>query len=227
MVASAIFARMGGVIFFAFAAWTPAMAQAQSAPSDWVPPRSVFVHVDSPDPVELQGATGEKRRPFYTICVSPCDTVVPALGQYRLSGDLTRPSRRFALPEGADQDTIVVRPASSLAFGAGIVLTVVGAAAVALGVLGLFFSAFAENPDGSNDQTGRNAAIGLMVGGGAVVGGGAALIVLNSSTKVSQTGNRPAGIADPPPRPITWRGDRPEQRLSPAMMGVQIVQGAF
>ena len=114
-----------------------------------------------------------------------------------------------------------------MAFGAGIVLTVVGAAAVALGALGLFFSALAENPDGSNDQTGRNAAIGLMVGGGAVVGGGAALIVLNSSTKVSQTGNRPAGIADPPPRPITWRGDRPEQRLSPAMMGVQIVQGAF
>ncbi len=227
MVASAIFSRIGGVISFAFAAWTPALAQAQSAPSDWVPPRSVLVHVDSPDPVELQGATGEKRRPFYTICVSPCDTFVPALGQYRLSGDATRPSRRFTLLEGADHDTVVVRPASSLAFHAGIVLTVVGAAAAALGALGLAFSAFAENPDGSNDQTGRNAAIGLLVGGGAIAGGGAALIVLNASTKVSQTGNRPAGIADPPPRPITWRGDQPEQRLGPAMRGVQIVQGAF
>jgi hypothetical protein len=114
-----------------------------------------------------------------------------------------------------------------LAFGAGIVLTVVGAAAAALGALGLLLSGFDDNPDGSNNQAGHNAAIGIMVGGMAGVGGGVALIVLNASTKVSQTGNRPAGIADQQPRPITWRGDRPEQRLSPSMMGVQIVQGAF
>ncbi len=107
MVASGAFWRnVGGVIPFAFAAWTPTMARPQSAPSDWVPPHSVFVHVDSPDPVELQGESGEKRNPFYTICVSPCDTVVPAVGQYRVSGDATRPSRRFVLPEGADHDTI-------------------------------------------------------------------------------------------------------------------------
>jgi hypothetical protein len=207
-MASAVFSRIG-VIAFAFAALTPAMARAQSAPSDWVPPHSVFVHVDSPDPVELQGESGEKRRPFYTICVSPCDTVVPAVGQYRVSGDATRPSRRFVLPEGVDHDTIVVRPASSLTFGLGIVLTAVGAAAAALGALGFVFSAFAENPDGSNNQAGRNAAIGIMIGGGAVAGGGVALIVLNASSKVSQT------------------GDRPEQRLSPSTMSVQIVQGAF
>jgi hypothetical protein len=203
------------------------MARAQSAPSDWVPPHSVFVHVDSPDPVELQGETGEKRSPFYTICESPCDTVVHAAGRYRVSGDGTRASRSFVLPEGADHDTIVVRPASSLAFGAGIVLTVVGAAAAALGALGLVYSAFAENPDGSTNQAGRNAAIGIMVGGVAGVGGGVALIVLNASTKVSQTGHRPAGIADPPPRPITWRGDRPEARPSLSMMSVPIVQWAF
>src|ERR1700690_602931 len=228
MVATRVFWRnVGGVIPFAFAAWTPTMARAQSAPSDWVPPHSVFARVASPHPVELQGESGEKRNPFSTICVSPCDTGVPAVGQYRISGDATRPSRRFALPEGADHDTIVVRPASSLAFGAGIVLTAVGFAAAALGSLGFLFSGFDDNPDGANNQAGRNAAIGLMVGGGAVAGGGVALIVLNARTKVSQTGNPPAGIADPPPRPITWRGEWPEQRLSPPMMGVQLVQGVF
>jgi hypothetical protein len=185
------------------------MARAQSALSDWVPTHSVFVHVDSPDPVELQGESGEKRMPFYTICVSPCDTVVAAVGQYRISGDATRPSRRFVLPEGTHNDTIVVRPASRLLFAAGIVLTVVGAAAAGLGVLGFVLSPFAENPDGSNDQASRNAVIGIMVGGVAVLGGGVALVVLNASTKVSQT------------------GDRPEQRPSPSMMSVQIVQGAF
>src|SRR5258708_7690729 len=101
MAARAVVLRIG-VIPFAFAALTPAIARAQSAPSDWVPPHSVFVHVDSPDPVELQLGTGEKRMPFYTICVSPCDTSVPAAGQYRVSGDATRSSRRFVLPEGDD-----------------------------------------------------------------------------------------------------------------------------
>jgi hypothetical protein len=204
------------------------MARAQSAPSDWVPPpHSVFVHVDSPDPLDLQGESGEKRNPFYTICVSPCDTIVPAVGQYRVSGDAIRPSRQFVLPQGADHDTIVVRPASSLAFGAGIVLSAVGLAAAALGTLGFLLSGFDDSPDGSNNQAGRNAAIGLMVGGWAAAGGGVALIVLNASTKVSQTGNPPAGISDPPPRPITWRGDRPEQRQARSIMGVQIVQGVF
>ena len=201
--------RRIAVIPFAFALlMTPTTARAQSAPSDWAPPHSVFVHVDTPEPVELQGETDEKRRPFSTICVSPCDTVVPAVGQYRISGDGIRPSRRFVLPEGAIHDTMVVSPKSSLAFGAGIVLTVVGAAALGLGALGLIFSRFDDSPDGSNDQTGRNVAIGLMLGGGAVAGGGAALIVLNASTKVFQTSDRPG----------PWHS---------RSMIVPIVQGAF
>src|SRR4029077_17858812 len=176
MAASTLLSRIG-VIPFAFATLTSTMARAQSASSDLVPPHSVFVHVDSPEPVELQGDTGEKRPPFFTICVSPCDTVVPADGKYRVSGDLVRPSRRFVLPEGAVHDTIVVRPASSLAFGGGIILTAVGVAAVALGALGFVFSAFSDSPDGSDNQAGRNVAIGLMLGGGAVAGGGVALMV--------------------------------------------------
>ena len=107
------------------------------------------------------------------------------------------------------------------------VSSAVGLAAAALGSLGFLLSGFDNSPDGSNNQAGRNAAIGLMVGGWAAAGGGVALIVLNASAKVSQTGNPPAGISDPPPRPITWRGDRPEQRQARSMMGVQIVQGVF
>jgi hypothetical protein len=169
----------------------------------------------------------QARRSFYTICESPCDTVVAAGGQYRVSGDATRPSRRFALPEGAHRDTIVVKPASSLAFGAGIVLTAVGVAAAVLGALRLVLSGFAENPDGSSNEAGRNATLGIMLGGMAGVGGGVALIVLNASTKVSQTGDPTAGIADRLLRATAWRGDRPVQRLSPSTLSVQLVQGTF
>ena len=207
--ASTVFWRIG-VVAAAFAAWTPATARAQSAPSDWVPPHSVGVHVDSPEPVELQGESGEKRTPFFTICVSPCDTVVPAAGKYRVSGDLMRPSGRFVLPEGAVHDTIVVRPASSLAFAGGIVLTVIGGAAAVLGALGFVLSPLGE---GAPDRSARNAEIGLMIGGAAVAGGGAALIALNASTKVSQA--------------VSQTSDRPEQRLTRSMMSVPIVRGAF
>jgi hypothetical protein len=66
-----------------------------------------------------------------------------------------------------------------------------------------------------------------MLGGGVVAGGGAALIVLNASTKVSQTGDPRARIADPQPRATAWRGNGPEQRSSLPEMGLCLLRGSF
>src|SRR5579864_5553242 len=141
----------------------PALALAQEAPQTDAAPaplrRAVFVHVDSPRPVNLQlRASDKRRRPFYSICTSPCDTYVPADGAYRIGGDGAtdegsdgnlrsfdvQPSRLFSLPSGAVREVITVEPSSQLAFVAGIALTVIGGVAIGLAGLAALANAFSS-----------------------------------------------------------------------------------
>lgn len=190
-----------------------ALAQSSPPPSDesWPPilrvspvPGSVLVHIESPQPVDLERETGDRSDPFDVICMSPCDTWVPVTSGYRLAGDGTwvpvtsgyriagdgtRASRRFELLANAGgRQTLVVSPASSSAFGLGIVLIVVGG--VALGIAGLALLGAAlpsDSPNSSNNSGAVDLVLGLLAGGLGAEGGGITLVVLNHHSGVQQT----------------------------------------
>jgi hypothetical protein len=162
--------------------------------------QSVHVHIDSPSPVNLQRKGDDKRHPFYSICTSPCDTDVPADGEYRIGGDGApdtspdgsigsfdvRPSHRFSLPRGLRHDTIVVEPRSQAAFSGGIALTVLGGLALGVAALWAVAAAFGSFDEGTPSMTGP---VVMAAGGGAAVVGGVILIVLNRSTHSLQLGD--------------------------------------
>jgi hypothetical protein len=174
-------------VAFLIGVGSPRLALAQSSPSPSQVPGSVLVHIESPQPVDLERETGDRHDPFDVACTSPCDEWVPATGRYRIAGGGTRGSRRFELLANAGRETVVVSPASSTAFGIGIAAIVVGAAAIAIGSLGVLANSFSDDPNGSSDNGRRNLALGVVVGGLVVEGGGIALVVLNASSRVDQT----------------------------------------
>ena len=154
-------------------------------PSDPTRP-PVLVHIRSPGPVNLQRETGDRREPFAVICTSPCDTLVPAGGRYRISGYLVRSSRPFTFPADVTEDTLDVRPASSTGFMGGILLVSLGVIAVQVGFLWLFADTFADLPYGGETPS-RAPAVGVAIGGLVVAVTGGVLWALNGRTGVSQT----------------------------------------
>jgi hypothetical protein len=175
--------RTALAVAFSIGAISPGFARAQPATSQ-VPGR-VLVHIESPQPVDLERETGDRHDPFEVACTSPCDAWVPAIDNYRIAGSGTRASRPFELLADGGHETVVVSPASSTAFGFGVAAMVVGAAALALGGLALLANIWSDDPTGGNGP--RDLAFGVVVGGLAVEGGGIALVVLNASSRVDQT----------------------------------------
>lgn len=161
--------------------------------------RAVFVHLDSSEPVDLQRETGLRYEPFSTVCTSPCDTLVPADGKYRVSSDSIRPSRAFSFATDARRDDVRVRPASRGAFTAGILLLSTGAAAAGLGTLWLLAQGLGDSDGSQDDGGGRPIALGVVLGGLAAVVGGTVLTALNAKTKVSHTPG--PGTTTPPVKP--------------------------
>ncbi len=139
------------------------------------------MHVESPEPVNLERETGDRSDPFYVACTSPCDEWVPTTGRYRIAGDGTRASRGFELLASARRETVVVSPASSAAFGVGIAAIVVGAVALGIGSLGLLSAYLSDDPNGPSGNGPRNLALGVIAGGLVAEGGGIVLVVLNVS----------------------------------------------
>jgi hypothetical protein len=166
---------------------SPGIARAQSTAPPSQVPGSVLVHIESPEPVDLERETGDRRDPFYVACTSPCDEWVPATGKYRIAGSGTRASRRFALLANAGRETVVVSPASSAAFGIGIAAIVVGALAAGIGALSLLSASFADDPNGSSGNGPPYLALGLTAGGLAAEACGIVLVVLNAGSRVNQT----------------------------------------
>jgi hypothetical protein len=139
------------------------------------------------------------------ICTSPCDTLVPASGRYRISGESIRSSKPFTFPADTTQDTLGVRPASVAGFAGGILLVCLGVAAVQLGFLWLLASSFADGPD-SGGTPSRTPAVGLAIGGLVAAVTGGVLWASNSRTSVSQTSGPalqavPAGAQESTPSP--------------------------
>jgi hypothetical protein len=166
---------------------SPGIARAQSTPPPSQVPGSVLVHIESPEPVDLERETGDRHDPFYVACASPCDEWVPASGKYRIAGGGTRASRRFELLAKGGRETVVVSPASSAAFGIGIAVIVVGAVAAGLGALALLSASFGDDPNGSSGSGPPYLALGVTAGGLAAEAGGIVLVVLNAGSRVNQT----------------------------------------
>jgi hypothetical protein len=196
--------------------------------------RAVFVHLDSPDPVDLQRETGLRYEPFSTVCTSPCDTLVPADGKYRISSDSARPSHFFTFSAGAQRDDIRVRPASRGGFTGGIVLLSTGAAAFGLGAFWLLAQGLGESNGSQDGGDGRPIALGVLLGGLAALATGTVLTALNAKTKVSHMEGR--WTAPPPVKPsedsertvrLRVRHDDAMEKALPAAAAIPLVAVRF
>jgi hypothetical protein len=90
----------------------------------------VYVHVETPRPVILEGQTQDGT--WTAVCDAPCDREVEP-GSYRVRGKGVRTSETFTLEGTAKRVTVEVDPASSGAPGGAILLIVVGSIGLAPG----------------------------------------------------------------------------------------------
>lgn len=86
----------------------------------------VVVHIDAPQEVRLQVKNDDD---WETLCTGPCDKPVPQDGTFRITGDGIRNSKDFHLDPG-NKTTLKVEPTASGGHTAGVVLTIVGGAAL-------------------------------------------------------------------------------------------------
>jgi len=200
---------------------------ARSSVAEPSPGRGVVVHLDSPQSVDLERATGDKRNPFYVVCTSPCDEALPADGEYRISGDSVRFSRRFVLPDGASRDVIAVRPASSAAFQIGIALISLGGLSLGIGLLVTVANGLADDPDGGSSN-GQSVGLAVAAGGLAAAIGGIVVAVVNRKTQVRQTGETTGEVMPPPVlSAAVWRGGLRREGMAPPTGNVPLLSATF
>ncbi len=201
-------------------------------------------------PVNLERKQSNGADTFSNVCRSPCDTYVPADGEYQIEGveepratagpaPDVRPSDSFSLQQDRGRDAITVDPRSKNAFTAGIVLTSLGGAAIQIAAAWAFIAGFEglpgcilgeESMDASSSSCGGGDMSGPIltaVGGVAALVGGIVLIVIHSRTRVSQSGQAPGGPESPPPPTGTWPDESPEARAMPHPMGAPLLRIAF
>lgn len=199
-------------------------AEAQVAP-DPASKASVLVHVDAPCSVELQRESrsdSDDGDEFHKECTSPCDAAVPAEGRYRIAGSGVRDSPTFALPKGTAGDTIVVNPASTLAFAGGIVLISVGGAAASFGAMAVLGASLS----GSDDHA-LTIGYGLLGGGLAGVAAGLVITLVNRHSTIAFV-KTPA--APPPAPPASYEVLRDRHRLDAVQTptwSAPLVTGSF
>ena len=120
----------------AFAEPTPPAGSPASPPPASVlePTPTVSVHIESPDPVELEVQHDNE---WTSVCTSPCDREISTKDNYRINGSGVRASKPFRI-QSPGTVKLDVDPASSSGHVIGIVLVVTGAVGLvpALGVTG-------------------------------------------------------------------------------------------
>jgi hypothetical protein len=200
----------------------PAETVAQTGPRQ---PTGVFVHIDTPRPVELQYEGDDPWHEFHTVCASPCDTEVPADANYRISGRDVNSSGRFSLLEGPTRQTVVTAPHSAFAFYSGIGLVVVGAPAIVFAFLGLTLSNLGENPEGGPPPDMKLPKV-AGIAGVTSVAIGMVLILLHPPAHVTVTGRPAPAVIDRP-----WRSAgelrEPQRLIAPTTMSTAILTAAF
>ncbi|HLK39571.1 MAG TPA: hypothetical protein VKU41_22600 [Polyangiaceae bacterium] len=123
-------ARLGvlAVCAGSFAATTATATEPVPAPPPVVATGAVgVVHIDAPEPVELQVSSGDGD--WDVVCTSPCDRPMRLDRTYRIGGSGIRDSRTFRL-DASGRTTLSVEPTSSGARTGAVVLTVVGGIAL-------------------------------------------------------------------------------------------------
>jgi len=149
-------------------------------------PTNVFVHVDSPERVDLARQT-EPEGEFTVVCAAPCDRSLPSSGVYRIQSSQTdgsqaiRDSNDIALSPFDARQALVVEPKSPVAFGFGLGLVIVGGNALgAAAFLAMLNAILAEG--GPVDQSGP----AVLAGAGAfAVAMGVVLIADNRHSRVT------------------------------------------
>jgi hypothetical protein len=214
-------------------AWTspevdpPAAADPRLDPSDDARhDTTVVVHVDSPEPVELQrqDADGVWR----DVCSSPCDRSLAEHRAYRVAGSGISASEELSLQGRGRRVTLDVRPSSSGWVVAGIVMTSVGGATLATGALlaavvaGLQHGEAAAGGRSQSDATTTaTAGIAMMaIGAAAVVAG----VVAIANNPLTPTGVQVHEVAAAAP---TWREPAGVEAAVPKVAWVAVVGGRF
>jgi hypothetical protein len=87
--------------------------------------------------------SGEQWEP---VCVAPCELHLDPNGIYRVGGGDVGPSSPFVLPRGIDPLRLHIHAGSSFLHDGGIVLTVLGVAAIVGGVLTVGVSTAESDP---------------------------------------------------------------------------------
>ncbi len=179
------------------------------APPETVPTH-VLVHIDSPEPVQLESRVPGQRG-WATVCGVPCDRELPLADEYRIAYGRKGASseKPFRLEPGAKGTVeLKVRPASTGGKVGGGALIGLGAGVGILGVLGIAVGLpLASEPDGpcKADRCFGGSGIGLLIAGvglaGLLVGGGmiagGAAIVADSEASTTQkpwSGREPSWV---------------------------------
>jgi hypothetical protein len=204
---------------------------------------TAFVHLDADQAIVLESLSDQGGWPHWSaVCTAPCDAELPLRHEYRLAGGDMRPTRPFGLAANPGQHVVLhVSPASKGAFTAGVVLTSVGGAAIAVGLVVLLFGALGacEQTDVFGDCLQSQANTGVETAGAIVslagVGlliGGIILTVTNARSHETQLVSelvRPA-LARPETawlRGPLWHDSVKDVSGTPKPIGLPLFSGSF
>jgi hypothetical protein len=186
----------------------------------------VWVHLDASEGVLLQqDITNDDH--WRTVCLAPCDKLLPTAFYYRVTGGGIKSSAAFALqaPRGT-HDTLVVNGASKAASVVGIVGMAVGIPVGAIALLGdLAGAAFGGyTGDGNGVFLAVTGIATLLVVGGALLHGANKRTQVNQRLGASQTGVLQPGSWSATP---TWKTSVTEPKDLPPAVGIPIFSGRF
>jgi hypothetical protein len=186
----------------------------------------VWVHLDASEGVLLQqDITNDDH--WRTVCVAPCDKLLPTAFHYRVTGGGIKSSADFALqaPQGT-HDTLVVDGASKAASVVGIVGMAVGIPVGVIALLGdLVGAAFGGyTGDGNGGFLAVTGIAALLVVGGGLLYRANKTTRVNQRLGASQTGVLQPGSWSATP---TWNTSVTEPKDLPPAVGIPIFSGRF
>ena len=187
----------------AFADDSPAPASepaAAEAPAPAVKPDGmVMLHINSPEPVELERRQGEVGA-WEHVCTSPCDRNVPLFDQYRIApaGDINESKPFLIDAANKDQVTLGVDPGRKTKSTVGTYILVAGVATAVTGVIVAVAGTAGSNNIG-NDGTTHHAFINTAFVGSALILVGVGATLVGAAWRINNHHSYVGGdVAKPP-----------------------------